>query len=406
MWYRTAKKLMKRQSGYSTELGYLKDTLTTGIDPYDYLNFYHQYLEETDPELAEQMDPHEASEAVYDLNQQGLDAFKSWLGNQNIQGGNYEDPIYHTINWQGYSRPDWNIHFTNEADSIAQNGFQYGHPDTDGLHLTTHKRDENRKKEPGYNFSFPADARDAHKAERDGKYGNEGVVFFGGGADTYHHGDEEKQRLFWGKNVDPRMIFPIKRDGDSWYVEDATGRTLVEGKNYGNVVNWIKKNYRMLQSIKEKEVRRSLERQHHYQKQRAAGKRSAQYEDANLGAMDVNQRDMDHVMNQFIKGGQGIPQFIQSSGKTHLLIHGTPPQDGIVQFYIGPNEQFGDNPVGYVRQDQLDDWMVSKGYPAQTAVIGCYSGQAQGVNSEFGNQGEINLQMPKDGSGGQLYFGD
>jgi hypothetical protein len=251
MWYRTAKQLMKRESGYSKELGYLRDTLQGGINPFDYAFMYNAYLEETNPELAAQMDPDEASGAVERLEQQELDAFKSWL---EIQYSNYGNPIYPTMEWRSFARPEWNVHFTNFADDIGENGFQYGHPQVEGLHYTPGNSGTH-----GFNFAFPADARDANRAERDGKYGGDAVLFYGGGADTYHQGDEENQRLFWGKNVDPRMIFPIKYDREKggWYVEDATGRTLVEGKDYGDVVRWVQKNYRMLQSIREKQRRKS-----------------------------------------------------------------------------------------------------------------------------------------------------
>lgn len=410
MWYKTAKKLMVRGAGYSNELGYLRDTLKGGIDPDDYSHLYHDYLSETDEDAYNNTHTDEAMEAVYGLNPQDRNAFKNWLGGQNLEVGNYEDPIYHSMGWRGFSRPDWNVHFTDNADAIASGGFKYGHPELQGLHLTTYKTDASRKHEPGYNFALPARSSDANAAAREEKYGDEAVIFYGGGADAEHFGDDETQRLFWGKNVDPRMIFPIKHDNEEggWYVADASGRVLVKGKEYGKVVQWVKTNYRMLQSVREKELAKVRERdkQRELRSRRTSASRLAQFDDANLGSMEVSDQDMGHVMDHFIKGGYGEPQFINSGGTTRLLIHGSPPQNGVVYFYIGANQQFGDNPMGYVPQTQLDDWMQSKGQARGTPVIGCYSGQAAGVNSEFGNSGEINIQVPEDGSGDKLYFGD
>jgi hypothetical protein len=163
-------------------------------------------------------------------------------------------------------RPEWNVHFTDNADAIGKNGFQYGHPDQYGVHLTTYKRD--RQKEPGFNFAFPADARDAKNAEREQKYGDEAVLFYGNGMDVDHFGDEERQRIFWGPNIDKRMIFPIQRDDEQggWAVFDDTGRALVRGKDYNDVVRWVQTNYRMLQSIREKQLRQRLHRQREHQR--------------------------------------------------------------------------------------------------------------------------------------------
>lgn len=259
MWYKTAKKIMtQREAGFSNGLGDLRDTLQAGLSPFDHSDMFYQYLEETNPELAMQMDPSEAADALYDVSQEEFYNFKDWL-EENISRGDYNDPNHTAMDWIGFSPPAWNVHLTDDANAIGDQGFQYGHPTLRGLHLTTHKPDEDRKKQPGYNFAFPADSSDAERATARGYYGKDAVMFYGGGADVYHYGDKEDQRLFWGKNVDPRMIFPIKRGEDrTWYIEDATGRVLVRGKSYAEVVEWVKTNYRMLQAIREKQNRQNL----------------------------------------------------------------------------------------------------------------------------------------------------
>ena len=53
------------------------------------------------------------------------------------------------------------------------------------------------------------------------------------------------------------MIFPMKKEVyGNWMVEDYTGRELVAGKTYSEAVQFIKENWRMLKSTREKKTER------------------------------------------------------------------------------------------------------------------------------------------------------
>lgn len=271
---KNTKRTLQRWAGYSTELGMLRDTLKGGINPHEWSFLLPEYLQETDP-ASEHTDGDDTLDWFYSASPEQLDGFKSWLEEHpdvlNSSERDYDQPIGMAMDWRGHAHPSWNVHFTNDANGIASNGFAYGHPELHGLHLTTHKRDAYRTREPGYNFAFPARSRDAYNAEREGKYGDEAVLFYSGGADVYHHGDEENQRIFWGKNVDPRMIFPIYRDDErgGWVVYDAYDRPLVHRQKYDDIVRWVQTNYPMLQNSNEKrqrEERQRLRRQKERQK--------------------------------------------------------------------------------------------------------------------------------------------
>ena len=48
------------------------------------------------------------------------------------------------------------------------------------------------------------------------------------------------------------MIFPIHRDGGSWAVRDYSGRDIICGKDYEEVVDYIQNNWQMLQHTRNK----------------------------------------------------------------------------------------------------------------------------------------------------------
>ena len=156
--------------------------------------------------------------------------------------------------FEGVVKPTWLIHFTDDPDGIAMNGFKYGHEEFRGLHLTTYKGD--RMKFPGYNFYFDTDnERDYRSTARQGKYGKHAVVFWGSGVEAWHSGDEERQVVFWGPSVRKDMIFPVKNDYGDWTVFGWNDRELYKSESIEDAVNWIINNYRMLQSIRDKQNR-------------------------------------------------------------------------------------------------------------------------------------------------------
>ena len=241
MWWRVA----KRFAGYSTELGILNSVLQNGYDPHDYPEQVYRHLEEDEPE-----DPYEhGMNWIESSDEDQLLDYKNWLEDNQPGNGDFHDPPYTAMESQGFSKPDWRVHFTDNPMEIAEQGLQYGHPDYHGVHLTTQKVD--RTKEPGFNFAFPANSRSLQRSE-EGRYGKHAVVFMSGALETYHHGDEESQSVVWGPHVRKDMIFPIYNRYEGWTVEDWRGRELVAGKTREEAIEYVKTNWRMLQNIRNK----------------------------------------------------------------------------------------------------------------------------------------------------------
>ena len=251
MWYR------QTLAAYSTELGQLKDTLQGGIDPYDYTHRLPDYWQSTDQQDLYDQHAEEPWEWMEAAPPEQQDQFKQWLAETPDPSGSggIDAPPYETMSYYGMHRPRWMTHFTDRPEQVADQGFLYGHPEISGVEQTRSKRD--RLQSPGFNFAYPADSRDAWLSQQESSYGRHGVVFYGGAMDTHHHGDMENQSVFWGPSVDPRMIFPIRKDdNDRWGVFDDNDRELVSEKSYQEVVDWVKTNWKMLQAVKEKKTRR------------------------------------------------------------------------------------------------------------------------------------------------------
>jgi len=179
-------------------------------------------------------------------------------------------PAYEHMSFNRLVRPTWLVHFTDDPYEIASDGFQYGWDSTEGLGLTTHFTDNARKRGPGYNFAFALGSRDARNAERgqhygdSPKYGKHAVVFWGGGVEAYHYGDEEDQVIFWGPEVPPSRIFALWNGGDDgWCVRNAVDRVVfgvdpdapyderAEPKGFEDAAEWAAANHRMLARTQE-----------------------------------------------------------------------------------------------------------------------------------------------------------
>lgn len=150
-------------------------------------------------------------------------------------------------------RTTWLVHFTNDADSIAQEGFRYGVDDMTKLGLTTwFKNEGDMKRHGGYNFAVIAGSRDMNNIARQRKYGKQIVLFQNSGVQMYHHGDEEYQIVFNGADVDPRSIIVIKSGQEAdWGVYVHPNKrnrypreTLFEAESLEACVEWAIKNLR------------------------------------------------------------------------------------------------------------------------------------------------------------------
>ena len=165
------------------------------------------------------------------------DEEKSSFIDELMQGDPAEVPTWGYLDMSRVSRPDtWLIHFSDDADDIAREGFAKGVYDPSELGLT-HYLHSSQKEYPGYNFAFYANSRDAIFAANKSKYGKHAVMFQSAGIDAYHYGDEEHQIIFWGPSVDQRRIV-LLLNHDDWCVATTLGDCIHTGE-FENVVSWV-----------------------------------------------------------------------------------------------------------------------------------------------------------------------
>lgn len=235
--------------------------------PYEYYYYFDDFLIETDTDFEppkEQRPSNYADEPYEEVNMfdDNLELM-DWLekNNKNLfdsfanylfsKINNHELPIPDSDYpaWTYFSdvqliKNQWLIHFTEDADSIALEGFKYGVSDMDKLGLTCHLG-EFEKKYGGYNFAYtlPDYLRYARANRNTFKYGEEAVVFNASGIKLWHWGDQEPQVIFYGNTA--RNIIPITSgDRDKYAVRNSkTNRIHFENDDFDRVVDWIVKNY-------------------------------------------------------------------------------------------------------------------------------------------------------------------
>lgn len=237
--------------------------------PYDYFYFFNDFLDETDYEFNP---PKETKPSDYfDGPEEEVDMFDdnseliSWLEqNDRYTYDAFAEYLYNKINnntlpindseypaWSYFDdnptlvKNQWLIHFTDNADDIAKEGFKFGVDDMTKLGLTTHLG-EFDKKYGGYNFAYLIHdfSRYAKGNYYRGKYkyGKEAVVFNASGIKVWHYGDEEPQVIFFGNTA--RNIIPITRGENSDYaIYGKNGSVLFENDDLERVVYWLTDNY-------------------------------------------------------------------------------------------------------------------------------------------------------------------
>jgi hypothetical protein len=126
-------------------------------------------------------------------------------------------------------------------------------------------------------------------------------------------------------------------------------------------------------------------------------------------ALDVSP-DVVGKAKQFASNGRPL-FFSGQNGKKYLIIHGTP--DGY--FNTGDpaiNNRDG-NPMndGFVKGEDLKQWLDSKGYGGNINIIACYGGKMEQINysggsakSLFRNQGKLGLSTLQSPRGNKLVF--
>lgn len=143
----------------------------------------------------------------------------------------------------------WLIHFTEDAESISNEGFKYGVDEFDKLGLTTHLG-EFEKKYGGFNFAYTLN--DFRRYGRTGnysnrrkgyKYGSEAVIFRASGIKLFHYGDSEPQVIFYGNTA--TNITPIlDGENEKWGIYSSkNGQLLYEEDSLEKIVDWFVKNY-------------------------------------------------------------------------------------------------------------------------------------------------------------------
>ncbi len=294
MPYHSIRKLL----AYGPEQGMLHRYLQEGFDPYDYSYELEDWLLEHVCEECDAGDDPDCEKCKGEMKAKvgeatGGDDSLAWIDGASdadlarfrehvesrVQRGDMgpDRPAYEHMSFNRLVKPTWLVHFTDDPESIASDGFTHGWDSTEGLGLTTHFSDEARKRGPGFNFAFVLGSRDAKNAARSDwrssgpKYGKHAVVFWAGGVEAYHYGDEEDQVIFWGLEVGQDRIFAMRNGDDGWWVDDATGRTVfgidqgapyddrAEAKGFEETAEWIVSNHRMLSGTDEKADRRRRE---------------------------------------------------------------------------------------------------------------------------------------------------
>lgn len=235
---------------YSTDLAYLRDYLKGGLNPYDFHQYLDEYYEEQGGFPRGYVDSIQYMDEMPDEERA---AFKEWLEKNDVASRFVADdpsyaPSYLSLDYSKVVPPTtWLVHFSDAADDIASEGFQKGHWDMSNLGYTTHFTKES--KEPGWNFAFDANSRDADFAAAKGHYGNEAVMFMSAGVEAYHYGDQEHQIVFWGPAV--KDTVHLRRDGSEWYVSSSRdGRTLYQG-DFRDVAEWVQNNYQQYRNVLE-----------------------------------------------------------------------------------------------------------------------------------------------------------
>lgn len=233
------------------------------FDPYASWYFVCQWLEDNDClELVSEIVRHPVEsdddirelepEIFYKLPENIQKACGEWVIDYLMQQHPEEAPTTAHMSLsrnQLLPRNTWLIHFSNNAESIAYNGFKYGIDQMDQLGLTTYKSDS-EKAYGGYNFAFTAGGRYSRYAAAQGKYGRDAVMFQNSGVMAFHSGDEEEQIMFHGTDVDPRNIVLIKNDPyEGWQVMSArqknvrnSGRPVFKGE-FEQCEAWVMKHF-------------------------------------------------------------------------------------------------------------------------------------------------------------------
>ena len=219
--------------------------LNAGIDPHDFGHLLNDFFEDEGIESPEGFDEDEPFEFPSSKEfEQYRKPFISWVEDKLSTNPGLSDALAPTYLFMNGAtlipRQTWLIHFSDDADDIARNGFEYGAEDFTALGLTTHLSEKRRKSKPGWNFAFTADDRSVRIGSK--KYGKSAVLFQSAGVEAFHDGDNESQVVFWGPNVKER--FYLHNEGGDWRVQDPrTDKVLFTSENIFDTIKWVQANH-------------------------------------------------------------------------------------------------------------------------------------------------------------------
>jgi hypothetical protein len=252
---------------------YLRDYLSMSKErkmvylPHEYYYFFQDFIDETGAEFeqpketvkSDYEDEDDVEVNMFDDNELEL---MTWLENNDKKTYNdFAKYLYDRIMdstlpindseypaWAYFSdnpeliKNQWLIHFTDNANDIAKEGFKYGIDEMEKLGLTCHLSDF-EKKYGGYNFAYTLSDFPKYAKKSGGyKYGKEAVIFNASGIKVWHYGDEEPQVIFYGNTA--KNIIPITSGENSEFaIYSKDNKILYENDDLKNVVYWLIKNF-------------------------------------------------------------------------------------------------------------------------------------------------------------------
>jgi hypothetical protein len=247
----------------SSDLDYIVDLLTPGSELYDqlatkYYDLYDEYqLEIKSDDWLEEIEFYGSDPFNYVINLPELElgefgkwVYDRWWYDLDLMMNRYgtEIPLMAIASYENTIRNEWLVHFTDNADSIVNNGFVYGVVKPEHLAYTENAEYDayDRSSGGGWFFAYEASDVDYGIDGQFTKYGSEAIMFISSGVKIYHRGDNEPQVIFNGEYA--KSIVPIWRSKDiygSWYVSNKNGNKMYSGLDLLDVVRWVEKNFKL-----------------------------------------------------------------------------------------------------------------------------------------------------------------
>ena len=149
---------------------------------------------------------------------------------------------------QSSVKNSWIIHFSNQADQIAKNGFSKGRSQFAAIGLTVASKIADDVSDDlkfgGLNFGFFVNSN-YNYADKANKYGRGAVLFQALATNFFHEGDNEEQAVFYGPSIHPNNIILLESNPDNeeiWNVKSKKHNSNLYSGNLSECVQWAIKN--------------------------------------------------------------------------------------------------------------------------------------------------------------------